>query len=157
MMKKFLLILSFVIIFQTPSYSKIGKGEVKISPQILKYFIEYLRNEYAASFVMTSDGNYANYGICGVKVCMGGGPGHTATLLKSCKKKLKQKCYIFAQRKNKSKVIRWNNINYVFPKGEWEYTESRVMWSGSGKGLAMSSSTTDENILLIMKDLGFVD
>ena len=50
--------------------------------------IEYLRNEYAASFVMTSDGKYANYGICGVKVCRGG-PGHTATLLKSCKKKLK--------------------------------------------------------------------
>ena len=82
MMKKFLLILCFVIIFQTPSYSKIGKGEVKMSPQILKYFIEYLRNEY---------------------------------------------------------------------------TEHKWMWDGSGKGLAMSSSVTDENILLIMKDLGFVD
>ena len=157
-MKKFLLILSFVLIFHTPSYSKIGKGEIKMSPQVLEYFIIYLRNEYAASFVLTSDGKYANYGICGVKLCSGG-LGHTATLLKSCKKTTKQKCYIFAQRKNKSKVIRWNNINYVFPKGEWEYTEYTLSWSGEGKGLAMTSngSVTDEDILSIMKDLGFVE
>ena len=61
----------------------------------IKNFIKFLRNEYAVSFVVTPDGSYSTYGICGTERCKGG----MTTVLKWCKSDTGQKCYVFAQRK----------------------------------------------------------
>ena len=157
-MKKLLFICIIIFFYFTQSFSKVGKGEFEMSDEMVQYFIDYLKNEYAHSFVVSNNGKYAIYGICGAKIC-GGGPGNSKNLRKLCKKETNQECFIFAQRKNKSKVIRWNNLNYIFPKGDWKYWEYSE-WSmepvSQGYGLAVSSETTDENIRLILKELGFI-
>ena len=121
-MKKLLYILILSLLIINPSYSKVGKGELKMSFEMLEYFKKYLRNEYATTFLISEDGKFALYGICGAKRCSGG-PGHTGTMMKNCKKVYGTKCYIFSQRKNKKKIIRWNKVDYIFPNGQWNYNE----------------------------------
>ena len=45
------------------SQAKVGKGELKMSPEMLEYFKKYLRNEYASTFVISADGKFALYGL----------------------------------------------------------------------------------------------
>ena len=52
--------------------SKIGKGDIQLDKRVVDNFIKFLRNEYAVSFVVTPDGKYSTYGICGVERCKGG-------------------------------------------------------------------------------------
>ena len=75
-MKKFLITLITLILLSNNAYSKVGKGDFQMKSQSLKNFIEYLRNEYATSFVVSKDGNFSTYGICGAKICQGGPEQH---------------------------------------------------------------------------------
>ena len=123
-MKRFLnycfLVLFFKLAFSASAYSKIGKGELNISDQTLDYFIQFLRNEFSNSFIISKDGKNGYYGLCHSGKCMGG-EGSAAKLLSKCKKETGDKCFIFAQTKKKKKIIRWNDVNYVFPEGEFDY------------------------------------
>ena len=99
-MKKVLVILVISLLLSGNAYgSKIGKGKIQFSDEVVEDFIKFLRNEYGVSFVVTPDGSYSTYGICGTERCKGG----MTTVLKWCKKDTGQKCYVFAQRKKKTK------------------------------------------------------
>ena len=95
-------IIIFFFIFNTSivfAASKIGKGDIILSEDVSKEFIKFLRNEYAVSFVVTPDGKYFSYGICGAERCK----NTMNTTLKWCKEKSGEKCFVFAQRKKKKK------------------------------------------------------
>ena len=136
------------------AYGKVGKGNFQMKSQSLKNFIEYLRNEYATSFVVSKDGNFSTYGICGAKICQGG-PGATSTLLKYCKRETGSKCYIFAQRKNKKKIIRWNKVDYIFPSEEWNYNEWQT--KPTSDDLGIKKNISDEQIKAILANLEFIN
>jgi len=51
-----------------------------MSPEVVKHFIKYLRNEYAKTFVISRDGKFATYTICGAISCSG------SSIFKQCKK-----------------------------------------------------------------------
>jgi hypothetical protein len=148
-----------------PAYSKVGKGNLTFSPEVLENFLKYLRNELATSFVVTKDGKFALYGLCRDKSrgCQGG-PGSTATLMKNCKKEYGEKCFIFAQRKkfksdpsssyiDISKKIRWNNVDYEFPKEKtW-----KGMGYGESKGEGIKKDISDDQIKSVLNELGFIN
>ena len=72
-MKKLLSIIVLGLLLSGNSYaSKIGKGNIQFNNEVTKNFIRFLRNEYAVSFVVTPDGSYSTYGICGTERCKGG-------------------------------------------------------------------------------------
>ena len=164
MKKLFSTILVLGLLIINPAYSKIGKGELTLTPEILEYFLKYLRNELATSFVVSKDGKFALYGLCRDKLqgCQGG-PGHTGTMMKNCKKVYGERCFIFAQRKklksdpgsayiNITKKIRWNNVDYEFPQ-EKTY---RGMGYGEAKGEGIKKDMSDEEIYKVLTDLGFL-
>ena len=165
-MKRFLLISFIILFFINPSYAKVGKGELTLSPEILEYFMKYVRNEYATSFVVSKDGKFAMYGLCADKRrgCQGG-PGHTGTMMKNCKKVYGQRCFIFAQRiklksdptssyLNITKKIRWNKSDYEFPHG----TAYKGMGYGDlkGDGEGIKKDMTNQEIYKVLIDLEFL-
>ena len=62
---KYLLILSILISYPQISFAnKYGKGELKLSPMVVDYFIYYIRGkqfEYPSIFYVTLDGTDAVY------------------------------------------------------------------------------------------------
>ena len=155
-MKKILLITTLLFLISVNSQAKVGKGELRMSPEMLEYFKKYLRNEYASTFVVSADGKFALYGICGVKLCSGG-PGHTATMMKNCKGVYGEKCYIFAQRKNKKKIIRWNKNNYEFPNEDWDYNGSVRSESLSSNNKGIRKDISDNDIINVLIELDFIE
>ena len=145
------LIIIFSFFININSYAKIGKGDLNISDKVLEYLIEYLRNEFSTSFVISKDGSFGYFGVCPSGNCRGG-PGATSTLLRKCKKETGEKCFIFAQTKNKQKVIRWNKIDYNFPEGEFRY----ISWNGDPKGEGIKKSITDNDIIEILSKYNFI-
>ena len=126
-MRKIIAILILFFLFSNNAYAKIGKGDLTLTPEIFEYLIKYLRNPGSTSFVISKDGKFALYGICGESGfgCQGG-PGHTGTMMKNCKTVYGQRCFIFAQAKKftqakgeglRAKRIRWNKLNYEFKPG----------------------------------------
>ena len=146
------IVLGLGLIFNVNAYSKIGKGDLNINNQTLDYLIKYLRNEFSTSFVISKDGKNGYFGICPSGKCSGG-PGGTATLLRSCKKETGDQCFIFAQTKKKQKVIRWNKIDYNFPEGEFRY----ISWNGDPKGEGIKKSITDNDIKELLSKYNFLD
>tara|TARA_X000000950_G_C13647950_1_gene550417 strand:+ start:50 stop:667 length:618 start_codon:yes stop_codon:yes gene_type:complete len=155
-MKKILGIVVLGLLLSGNVYAKVGKGELKMSLEMIEYFKKYLRNEYASTFVISADGKFALYGICGVKTCSGG-PGHTATMMKNCKSVYGDRCYIFAQRKNQKKIIRWNKNNYEFPKEDWNYNASVKAEYLSSKNKGIKSDISDNDIVNVLIKLGFAN
>ena len=151
-MKKFLVIIVLTFLFSTNAFSKIGKGNLNINDQTLNYLIEYLRNEFSTSFIISKNGNKGYYGLCHSGKCMGG-DGATSTLLKRCKKETGDKCSIFAQTKNKKKVIRWNKIDYTFPEGDFYYVES---YTPDSNGEGIKKNITDDQIKSVLSQFGFI-
>jgi hypothetical protein len=149
-MKKLLGILVLGLLFMNPAHSKVGKGNFQMSPEVLKYFIEYLRNEYATTFVVSSDGKFATYAICGAKMCTG------VPLLKDCKKETGSKCYIFAQRKKKKKIIRWNKVDYIFPSEYWNYNEMVNTKYLKSHGDGIKKEISDNDIIDVLNKFGFI-
>jgi len=147
------IVLGLGLVFSANAYSKIGKGDLNINNQTLNYLIEYLRNEFSTSFVISKDGGRGFYGICPSGKCSGG-PGATSTLLKKCKKETGDKCFIFAQTKKKQKVIRWNKVDYKFPEGDFIYVGS---YNPDSKGEGIKKSITDNDIVEILTKFNFLD
>lgn len=149
-MKKLLGIVVLGLLFVNPAHSKVGKGDLQMSPEVLKHFIKYLRNEYAKTFVISPDGKFATYTICGAKMCSG------SSIFKQCKKETGSKCYIFSQRKKQKKIIRWNNVDYIFPNEHWYYNEmvKSEFLKGSNKGIKKEIS--DNDIIDILNKFGFI-
>ena len=153
-MKKLLSILVLSLLFSGNAYaSKIGKGEIKLSDKVTENFIKFLRNEYGVSFVVTPDGSYSTYGICGTERCKGG----MTTVLKWCKRDTGQKCYVFAQRKKQQKIIRWNKADYIFPKGDWYYNAMVKTESLSANNKGIKENISDDQIKSILNELGFIN
>jgi len=154
-MKKLLGIVVIGLLLSGNAYGKVGKGDFQMNEDVLEYFIEYLRHEYATSFVVSKDGNFSTYGICGAKVCSGGSGG-TGTLLKYCKRETGSKCYIFAQRKNKKKIIRWNKVDYIFPSEEWNYNEMVKAEHLKSDNNGIKKNISDNDIIDILNNFGFI-
>ena len=154
-MKKLLNFLILILLICNTSLvfaaSKIGKGDIILSENVLKEFIKFLRNEYAVSFVVTPDGKYFSYGICGAQRCK----STMNTTLKWCKEKSGKKCFVFAQRKKKKKIIRWDKADYIFPSEEWNYNE----WAKkpTSYNLGIAKNLTDEDIFNVLNNFGFVN
>ena len=155
-MKKLLVFTTLLFLISVNSQAKVGKGELRMSPEMLEYFKKYLRNEYPSTFVVSADGKFALYGICGVKLCSGG-PGHTSTMMKNCKGVYGEKCYIFAQRKNKKKIIRWNKNNYEFPNEDWDYNGSVRSEHLSSNNKGIRNDISDNDIVNVLIELGFIE
>lgn len=171
-MKKILLITILFLLMSFNSQAKIGKGDLTFTPEILEYFIKYLRHAGSTSFVVSKDGKFALYGICG-GVCSGG-PGHTGTMMKNCKKVYGQKCFIFAQRKKfskndqiLSKKIRWNKLDYEFlpgfkygivdSNGKTKYTDDIAEGCNSKFDCwGISKEYLNKDINKILTELGFL-
>ena len=130
--------------------SKIGKGDIQLDKRVVENFIKFLRNEYAVSFVVTPDGKYSTYGICGAERCKGG----MVTVLKWCKRDTGQKCYVFAQRKKQKKIIRWDKADYVFPSEKWNYNEWAKNPTSDNLGIAKNISNQD--VSNVLTDLDFI-
>ncbi len=153
-MRKIFKILLVSLLFTGNVYaSKIGKGEIQLSNKVTENFIRFLRNEYGVSFVVTPDGSYSTYGICGTERCKGG----MTTVLKWCKRDTGQKCYVFAQRKKQQKIIRWNKADYIFPKGDWYYNASVKTEYLSPKSKGIKQGISDDQIKVVLNELGFIN
>ena len=149
-MKKFLAILVLGLLFVNPAYSKVGKGDLQMSPEVLKHFIKYLRNEYAKTFVISSDGKFATYTICGDISCSG------SSIFKQCKKESGSKCYIFSQRKKQKKIIRWNKVDYIFPSEYWSYNVMVKSKHLKGSNRGIKKEISDNDIIDILNKFGFI-
>ena len=149
-MKKFLTILVLGLLFVNPAYSKVGKGDLQMSPEVLKHFIKYLRNEYAKTFVISSDGKFATYTICGDISCSG------SSIFKQCKKESGSKCYIFSQRKKQKKIIRWNKVDYIFPSEYWSYNVMVKSKHLKGSNRGIKKEISDNDIIDILNKFGFI-
>ena len=175
-MKKIIGILILVFLFSNNAYAKIGKGNLTFTPEILEYFIKYLRHENATSFVISKDGKYALYGICrDFGYGCQGGPGHTGTMMKNCKTVYGQKCFIFARTKKfvrkdrvHTKIIKWNKLNYEFlpgyvfgladKNGNTEYSD--IIAEGCKSKFdcyGISKDYSDKDIGKILNELGFLN
>ena len=145
-----IIVFGFGLTFNVNAASKIGKGDIILSEKTTKEFLKFLRNEYAVSFVVTPDGRHFSYGICGPQRCK----NTMNTTLKWCKEKSGQKCFVFAQRKNKKKIIRWDKADYIFPSENWNYNE----WAKnpSSDNLGIAKNIKDEDVLNVLIDLGFL-
>jgi len=153
-MKKFLYLIFFSLLLCGNAYaSKIGNGSIQFSDEVTKNFIRFLRNEYGISFVVTPDGSYSTYGICGVERCKGG----MTTVLKWCKRDSGQKCYVFAQRKKQQKIIRWNKADYIFPKDDWNYNASVKTDYLSSNNKGIKQNISDDQIKSVLNELGFIN
>ena len=152
MKKLFLGIVVLGLLLSTNAFSKVGKGDLNINNQTLNFLIEYLRNEFSSSFVVSKNGNRGYYGLCHSGRCSGG-QGATSTLLKKCKKETGDNCFIFAQTKKKKKVIRWNNVDYAFPEGDFNYVGS---YNPDSKGEGINKSITDDQIKSVLNQFGFI-
>ena len=153
-MKKLLSIIVLGLLLSGNAYaSKIGNGSIQFSDEVTKNFIRFLRNEYGISFVVTPDGSYSTYGICGVERCKGG----MTTVLKWCKRDTGQKCYVFAQRKKQQKIIRWNKADYIFPKDDWNYNAMVKTESLSSNNKGIKQNISDDQIKSVLNELGFIN
>ena len=153
-MKKLLGIIVLGLLLSGNAYaSKIGNGSIQFSDEVTKNFIRFLRNEYGVSFVVTPDGSYSTYGICGTERCKGG----MTAVLKWCQRDSGQKCYVFAQRKKQQKIIRWNKADYIFPKGDWYYNAMVKTESLSSNNKGIKQNISDDQIKSVLNELGFIN
>ncbi len=105
-MKKFLTILILIFTLPTPSLaSDFGKGELKLSPQIVGWFIKYLKltgSKQPMVFLVTTDGVTGIYWQCSHGQCA---PGNFRENIKYCERKYNRECAVFARRR----IVKWKN------------------------------------------------
>ena len=108
-MKKFLGILALGLLLSTNAFAgkKWGQGELKLSPNVVKYFIQYLKGSHAQSpylFAVSKDGLGFQYYICsqGLNNCSGG----KTRILEECEGYSNGvECSLFAR----NRIIKWKN------------------------------------------------
>ena len=157
-MKKVLI--PITIIFFLFSFSNLkaaslpGKGDITLSDEVIENLIRFLKDEFAIYFIVSPDGNYSTFGRCTTTRCKGG----IRTVKKWCKDDTGVKCQLFAERnKEWEKVIRWNNVDYIFPKG----TISKAFTGYAinppePDNTGLREDISDQDILNILSDLGFI-
>ena len=133
-MKKFLGILVLgLLVCSTGNAAKYGKGELKLSPSIVDYFIQYIRGkgkQFPSGFYVSLDGNSAIYWICsqGPATCM---EGDAVQDILHCERKTGKKCKKFARKR----VIKWKN--------------------GINKATKINSKWSDNQIEAKLTEIGF--
>ena len=140
-MKKFLVILFTILaLSQTlanTSYSAPGKGELKLEPWAVDYFIKYLRGKHSEApelFIISKDSSWATYYYCP------DGPGNCSGSdmdgIRQCERKTDTECALFAR----GRTIKWKNgIN-----------------PGKGKASRINSKWSDSEIKAKLTELGFL-
>ena len=108
-MKKIIVSLLLLFLCSLPAHSGsklYGRGEIKLSHQMVDYFIKYLKERnFPHIFVVTNDGySWAGYWTCseGLNSCR---PGADSEDVKLCEMKSKKECSVFA----KLRKVVWNN------------------------------------------------
>ncbi len=115
-----------------------GKGELKLEPWAVDYFIQYLKgghNQAPAMFVIAKDQSLAQFWYCpaGQGNCT---PSNPEIWIKRCEIKATSECFIFAR----SRTVRWKNgINL-----------------GKGKASRFLSKWSEAEIKAKLKELGFL-
>ena len=128
-MKKILgiLFLSFILLTSPAKSGAIGKGELKLSSQMVDWFIKYVKlggGKRPMVFLVSTDGVTGIYWQCPHGTCRSG--GHIQEI-KDCERRFDRKCAIFAKRR----TVKWKNgINKgnkesVF-KSKWSETQIKA-------------------------------
>ena len=136
---KYLLILSILISYPQISFAnKYGKGELKLSPMVVDYFIYYIRGkqfEYPSIFYVTLDGTDAVYWYCSERNnCRSGSASQERS---QCMAVTGRECAAFAR----ERIIKWKtDLN-----------------PGKGKISKINSKWSDQEIISHLTKLGFVD
>ena len=143
MIKRLLLILviSISINFISTSNSsanRYGNGELKLSPQVVEWFIQYIRgkqSKYPSMFYVTLDGTDAVYWYCVERTnCQGGAPSQERAI---CLQTTGKECKAFARQR----TIKWTtDLN-----------------PGKGKISTINSRWTDQEIRNKLNELGFTN
>lgn len=118
--------------------NRYGNGELKLSPDVVEYFILYIRGkqfQYPSSFYVTNDGTDAVYWYCGEMTnCR---EGSVVQDLKKCFDVTGKDCGQFARKR----TIKW--VNDINP--------------GKGKISQIKNKWSDTQIKSKLKDLGFIE
>ena len=105
-MKKFLTILILIFALQVPSLaSDYGKGELKLSPQVVGWFIKYVKlgtGKKPSVFLVTTDGATSMYWQCPYSRCA---PGNYKIEIEHCENRHGKECAVFARRR----TVKWKN------------------------------------------------
>ena len=105
-MKKLLGIIFLALMIFNPAKSgNYGEGELKLSDNIVEYFLQYIKGKgfkSPGSFYVTMDGTGAQYWYCSDNNCW---DGNAKTEAKECSINVGRKCKRFA----KKRTIRWKN------------------------------------------------
>ena len=105
-MKKFLTILILIFTLPTPSLaSDFGKGELKLSPRVVDWFISYVKltgGKKPAVFLVTIDGAQSFYWQCPYSRCA---PGNYKIEIEDCERRFNKECAVFARRR----TVKWKN------------------------------------------------
>jgi hypothetical protein len=137
-MKKFLSVILLSLICFGSSYAKPGKGEIKLEPWAVDYFIKYIRGKHRNApelFIISKDSSWATYYYCGSGA--GNCAGADSEGIDICEIKSGTDCALFAR----GRIIKWKNgIN----KAHWKKSHISSKWS-------------DEEVKEKLKELGFID
>ena len=130
-MKKFLSViftaLSILVVLTNTSFAaKWGKGELKLAPWAVDYFIKYIRGKHSEApgeFVIAKDSSYAMYIYCSAGAGNCRDAGMLKEIIEICEKEATSECYRFAR----GRTVKWmNGIN----KGTKE-SKIYTKWSDS--------------------------
>ena len=118
--------------------NKYGNGELKLSSNVVDYFIYYIRGkqfQYPSAFYVTKDGTDAVYWYCEEMTnCR---EGSIVQNLKKCFNITGKECGKFARKRS----IKW--VNDINP--------------GKGKISQVKNKWSDAEIKMKLKELGFID
>ena len=152
-MKKFLstifAALSLILISTGASYSaSYGKGELKLTPSAVDFFIQYLRGKHTEApeqFIVSSDGSWYTYYYCadGAGNCR----ANISPAIKQCESETNLDCGVFAR----GRTIIWRNgINIGKKKSKfsskWSDSEVRAKLTELGFLGDSTSVTTTKKI-----------
>jgi len=105
------------------AYAKPGKGEIKLEPWAVDYFIKYIRGKHRNApelFIISNDSSWATYYYCGSGA--GNCSGTDSQGITLCEIKSGTDCGLFAR----GRIIKWKNgIN----KAHWKKSHISSKWS----------------------------
>ena len=135
---KVIIIILFSQILTIKSFAGVGRGDLKLTPGIVEYFIEYIRGKHSKSpeiFIVSDDSSWATFYYCPV------GPGNCSATgndgIRYCEDKTGTKCGLFAR----GRSIKWKNGTNP----------------GKGKVSKIKSKWSDAEIIAKLTELGFID
>ena len=139
-MKKFLLVIFFgLLLYNTAHSATIGKGEVKMSDESVRYFISWVKMKKIdngqrckpSMFIMSADGKWTQGNRCCWTQCQ---DTESTRIIKACERATGTLCGVFSMRR----VIFWDNGRK------------------KGKRIKFNSKMTDSEIRAKLKEFGFI-